>query len=150
MKRYLILSVTILTTVYYIYIVAPDCARNPAICYDIHESILNHTADAPYRYRVLSPLLVQALERDNSEAGVINAYVLFHALLFPLLYTGLYVWLRKWLNEDRALLGVFIFTAFLPLAFQIYLSSPWATLELVLLVWGLVCSHSLYLRSSRV
>jgi hypothetical protein len=134
----ILLSIT-LTSGMYVYQVVAGCAQNQELCYDLHQAIMNHTAPSPYRYRIFAPAIGQMLAPDLSDAGIQTGYVIFHLFAFALIYSGLYLWLRRWMNEDRALLGVFIMAILFAFAFRHYLLSPWASLEILLVCWSLLC-----------
>lgn len=123
----------------YFYMVFPVCLANRTDCYDLHVATLNHTADAPYRYRILAPLMADAIKGADTEVAVSTAYLFLHALVFAALFVGLYVWLRRWVSENRALMGLFITAMVLPLIFHHYQLSFGAAIEVTLLCWGLVC-----------
>lgn len=140
--RAVILFAVLATFGYYIYAVVPDCVTFHNDCFVLQQQIVNHTADSPYRYRILAPLLVQPLVFQPTDMGVILAYAAFHLIAFSLLYIGLFKWLRKWMHENRAMIGVLALAAVFPLVFRHYRLSAWATLEVDLLLGALLFADS--------
>ena len=58
MKFGVIIFLVLITCGSFIYSVLPSCTINHEGCYDNDQAILNHTAGAPYRYRVLTPYMM--------------------------------------------------------------------------------------------
>lgn len=122
----------------YCLIVLPLCVRSSQVCFMQWQPTLDHTADAPYRYRVLAPALEAFIAPHDSRPEILEADVLLHAILFPLLYLGLYRWLGVWVGRERALLGCFVLATVFPVGFLHYYLGLFSGIELVLLVWFLV------------
>jgi len=103
-------------------------------CAEITNSILDGTAASPYRYRVLSAWLVVPF----TSAGVPIAYSIAHALALPAMFVMLYAWLRAWMDEKTALIGVLLAAAFMPLMIQVWGIALYAPVEVILLCAGLL------------
>lgn len=119
----------------FVYDVIPQCAVHS--CAGSFAGI--YTSPAPYKYRVLNfviPALMVSPEPTESQL-MLNSLVL-HTLCFIAIYSGLYIWLKRWSDENRALIGMFMFVAFLPLAFHIYAVLIASILEVALLLWALI------------
>jgi len=100
----------------------------------IIQPVLHGTADSPYRYRILTPLILSALERG---IGYTSAYMVFHGGVVMGLFAALYTWLRHWASSSRALVGCLIVAA----AFPMMAHAPytaWTSLEALLLAVGLI------------
>lgn len=137
--RFVILFCIIVSSALYFYIVPSECTTNQRwTCLEWQAGEINHTGEAPYRYRPLAPALVQALSPGTSETALITGGLIFHVLAFTLLYPGLYLWFRQWTNEDRALIGLLVFVALLPVILRRYYLFSYSMLELVLVVWFLI------------
>ncbi len=110
--------------------------------YDGFERIVKHTADAPYRYRVLVPYLegaaVAAAER------IWPRPVAFHrvdaalnlTLITFLLWTA-WVYLRNWFSDGVALIGPLFIASTLSISLRQHFYAPYSILEPALLLLGL-------------
>jgi hypothetical protein len=137
--RFLVLIFIItLTLAYFGLNVIPACDDNTAYtCYDLHRDIMSHTAIAPYRYRVLAPLLVNLIgAQDNGH--FLASYFTFQIVQFALFFVGLHQWLKHWADERSALMGGLITALTFPLMYRFYWYAPYTSLEASLLVWALV------------
>lgn len=83
-------------------------------------------------------MLVQLFVTNGSEAALITGALIFHVICFTLLYPGMYGWLKYWTTEDRALIGLLLFVALLPVIFKRYFLSSYSTFELLLIVYFLI------------
>lgn len=122
-----------MVSVGYFYTVTDRCWRGVMSCFDN----LGAAAPAPFRYRILAPLLEGVFNPTNEpyRAYIIDA--LFHGFLVALLVPGLYLWLKRFLEPSRAVLGVFILALGFMLSFQLYMPFGSTIIELVLLVFAL-------------
>jgi hypothetical protein len=84
-------------------------------------SVVDGTADAPERYRILIPFLVQFL---GNATGISSSALWYTTRLASILiaYLILYWYLRTWFLPQSSLLGVAIVAATLPLTF----TNSWA------------------------
>lgn len=118
-----------LAAVYYIPF-ASDCG---AFCVAQHESVLNGTADAPLRYRILMPFIV-----DRMFPEPLTAYALAHLIALPALCVVLFYWLKRSTTALLALVGVMALMLYLPLMFRVYAISLYNPVELILLCAALL------------
>lgn len=133
-----VVFVGLLSALYFLRQVYPACAVE---CHTLHEQIIAGEAGSPYRYRILSPLLAEALTPFIPSAPIVanaSAYTLLHAIMFPLMFAAVYRWLRVWLSPDRALIGVLVFAVLLPLGMYVYFLSAYSVLEVILFSVGLL------------
>lgn len=107
------------------------------LCYDLHTSMVDGTALAPYRWRVLSAGLAQALTLADTPRAVQFAYEVAHALLFPLALLFAYRWLHKFAAPLFAFVGVLLLAVLMPLGMIPYGISLYSVVELVIVAWGL-------------
>jgi len=107
----------------------------------LHQSIIDGTADSPYRYRVLVPYLTQGLslilhplfETDS----LVYSYRIFDTLaIFASLLT-LYQYLRNWFSDRISLIGVLIMSTSMLVGFQNHYYQPWSLLEPAVFALGL-------------
>lgn len=121
----------------FVYVVIPQCAIHSCAGDGTPIRIVNEDV-APFRYRILQRILPALIIPAPNGNEPLFVSLLLHTLCFAAIYSGLYVWLKRWTDESRALLGVFLFVAFLPLAMHIYAPLIASILEVALVVWGLV------------
>lgn len=137
MKRLLLLFlIGLLTGYYYLHTIPPEIYP---FMQTMHQGIIDHTANSPYRYRLLAAWLTDPFTGDRSGASIAIAYILLHFAVFPILFITLDAWLRRWLKPLHALVGVLAVAAALPLMFwQIWGISLYSALEVILLCLGLL------------
>lgn len=112
--------------------------------FELHTSIVEGSAESPYRYRVLIPYTAHAaasvLERA-AIAGYRNAVGVFsEALTFFGLAGGLvvfYFYLRRWFGAEAALAGALFAASMTAFAFTHVLYQPWGWWELAVFTGGL-------------
>lgn len=103
-------------------------------CVDTHTAIINGTAEAPYRYRVLGAWIAEAFPGD-----VTQEYTAAHVLILPLMFFALYRWvLRSTRQPLLGYLGIFLFMIYLPLFFEWYAISLYSSIEVALLALALI------------
>lgn len=107
-------------------------------CGDFHRAIVDGTAQNPHRYRVLAPVLVQALFQSQTDTGVLVAYVGAHVVALPAMLGALYLYWRKWVSPLAALVGVVFVVAYAPIMFGVYGISLNNPLEVIFLCAGLL------------
>jgi hypothetical protein len=129
----IVLSLGLTATLYYGRVLA---ACDP--CADYHRAIVAGTADSPHRYRILAPLVVQAVFSPRTDVDVLIAYMNAHALVLPLMLGCLLVYWRRWIGGVGALLGVVGVVAYSPIMFEVYGISLYNVLEVCLLCAGLL------------
>jgi hypothetical protein len=97
--------------------------------------VVQGTADAPGRYRVLAPLIIDALTRATGGSPII----VFLAIRFGLLYAALvaaHLMLRNWFPHLVATGGTAMLAALLPLTYTNSWAHPDSVVELLLLCAG--------------
>lgn len=83
-----------------------------------HALIVEGTATSPYRYRILSAGLVEALRvviPGDPVVSVSIAYTTGYVIAFVLMFVFLYRWFARWMTADRAAVGMLIIAALMPL-----------------------------------
>lgn len=98
-------------------------------------AVVNGTADAPERYRILVPFAVAGL---NAATGMSlgNAWHLLRLVSFVAAYFIFFAYLRRWFDDRTALLGTLIVGATLPLTFTNSWAHPDHIAELALFTAG--------------
>lgn len=111
-----------------------------------HWSILelHPGAQSPYRYRLLAPLLIQALALPVAWfAGFERAFhvvsALFYAGALWLMLLVLDRYLERWFSPAEALVGTLATASTLPITLRQHIYAPWSWLEPTLLMVGLLC-----------
>lgn len=116
-----------LGALYYAEVAGPNAHDNAIL----QRQILAGTAPAPYRHRILVPLVAARLGNP-----------LTHTLCIAVTLLGLYAYLRAVASRDgRALVGALFVAATMPLAFRDHGYQPWSLLEPGLLALGLLVLH---------
>lgn len=128
---FLIVCIGLILTFYYMNTVYP---LNLTFGLPMHNQIIEGTAPSPYRYRILAAGLVQPLNAYFSHtltepAAHVAAYVIGHAVAFPLMLLTLYAWLARWFRPMLALNGVLLTAVLIPIVFQDYAISLYNILE---------------------
>ena len=78
-----------------------------------HHGILNRTANAPERYRVLIPAIVEGPIRALAsvmpyEQAFDRAYAIFYLLAMVSMLWSIYAYLTEWFTDDQALVGALL------------------------------------------
>ena len=112
-----------------------------------HEEVLSGLITPPYRYRVLTPYVAEALRRaikgfwGPGEAAQMQCFVLVYFCLafaaFAVTYQCFFGYLRQWFTQSNALLGCLLLFAVTPLTITGFVDGDFVTLALVCL--GLWC-----------
>lgn len=110
---------------------------------DIHKGILNQTAKAPDRYRVLAPALIevptQVLSRFMPyDAAYDRASVVFYLIAMAALVASQYAYLRVWFTTEQALVGVLLIACTLRITIRQHDYSPYSFLEPSFFALGLL------------
>lgn len=113
----------------YLAIAIPSCVQYVDACLGGSEAALL----APFRYRVLQPLI-----EGMFSGNVLLTDVFLQAGLTAGTLTGLYIWLKRIANPARAMGGVLLFALVWIVSFSYYFRSLGTSIELCLLVWFLV------------
>lgn len=97
--------------------------------------VVDGSADAPERYRVLVPFGVDGFARLTGLSPA-AAWHISRLALFLLAYVLLFLYLRTWFDEPKALLGTALVAATLPLTFTNSWAHPDHAAELALFTAG--------------
>jgi len=127
-----------LTTSSFIGSVLTQCNFDPTPCYDLDAQIINHTALAPFRYRVLAPALMSLVAWPDQHGAWFSAGLVVHVLAFVIIYTTLYMRLRSEVGKAKALIGLCVMAVMLMFAFNRYFLTPTSIIEVALLCLLLV------------
>jgi hypothetical protein len=141
-RTWLILAFIILVVcASYFYQAIPDCLRNRVVCFQSQ-------APAPYRYRILQPILEQAISPKGSEDAVLLTDLAIQSVLTSAIFIGLYNLLRQWGSQEQTIIGLFILALVMVVSYHFFLRSIQTTIELCCVVWGLRCLQSMQRSSS--
>lgn len=135
-------TAAVLAYAYFAYVDYPQLALRIGT----HEQILDGTAVAPYRYRILVPFLVQAVIKGLSSfqpypRAFLLAYGLYDVIAFSLLVATLYLYVRLWFSRTQSLVGILFAAATMPIALRDHFFQPWSPLETVFFTLGLLLNH---------
>lgn len=123
--------------------------------YEMHRAIVDGTAPAPQRFRILVPWLLDPLISAGStltepSQAFRRVYFAFHFTALTLLLAGIYRYARLWFSRDQAVIGALIvgttvhivlrmgeYRDFAPIPPEAWFA-PWSLLEPVFVAIGLV------------
>lgn len=125
----LVATIGLLFAVYYI-----QMSLNMLVV-DFHRDIVERVAANPFRYRILGPYLISMF--GSSDIQIATGYAVAHLIAFPLMFMALFRWLRVWLSESSALLGVCLVAAYAPLFMQVWVASIYSAIEVIVLATAL-------------
>ena len=113
---------------------------------ELHSQIIKGTAPSPYRYRILVPVIAEALRGAlgiamPTKAAFLLAYAIYDLIAISSLLVLLFYWLRTWFNSAQALVGVLFVAATMPVALQDHYFQPWSLLEAALFTAALLVIH---------
>lgn len=108
-----------------------------------HHGILNSTANAPERYRVLIPAIVEgpirALARVMPyDQAFDRAYAIFYFLAVVLMLWSIYAYLTEWFTDDQALVGALLVACTIRITIRQHDWAPGSYLEPSLFSIGLL------------
>ncbi len=130
------------TSISFIYFVLPSCNSSLAgiaACYENDKAILNHTAEAPYQYRILAPYLMSLVASPSNHGAWFSTILIVHLLSFAFIFPSLYTWLQRWGSDRSATYGMFLIALLLAFSFfHQYPLSPTSVIELTLICATLV------------
>lgn len=122
-----------LTTTSFLGSVLTQCTFDPVPCYDLDRQILNHTALAPFRYRVLAPTLMNLVAQPEQHGAWFSAGAVVHILAFVTIFTTLYLRLSVEVGKVKTTLGLCVMALMLMFAFNRYFLTPTSIIEVALL-----------------
>lgn len=127
----------------------------PQSRYEMHQAIVEGTAPAPQRFRVLVPWLLDpivnvAARFTDPQQAFRRVYLLFHVAALTTLVAGIYAYSRLWFSRTQALIAALIVGSTLRLVLRMgeYWDfspipertwfAPWSLLEPALIAAGLL------------
>jgi hypothetical protein len=110
-----------------------------------HAGILDHTIEAPERYRLLMPTIVEGpirvLQQWMSRNDAFDrTYAVFYALALPAFLASLFAYVRVWFPAEPTLAGVLFVAALLPIAMRPNEYGPHSLLEPTFVSLALLCT----------
>lgn len=142
-RRALLLTVGLLTTVYYVKFGLIRLSAGPAEFYmPLQAGVLDGTVGSPFTHRLLVPYLLSPFISDYRSLTLAYgaADVIFYLLFLVLLDR----WLCLWIAKEAALLGVILTALCLPLMFIWSAMATSSPIEACLFIGGLLCLKQLY------
>jgi hypothetical protein len=99
-----------------------------------HQGILNGTANAPERYRVLVPVIVEGPIRLFArvmpyEQAFDRAYAIFYLLAIVSMLWALYAYLTEWFTDEQALVGALLVASTIRITIRQHDWAPGSYLE---------------------
>lgn len=123
---------------FYVQITGMNCQQ---YCPEIHNSVMDGSVVSPFRYRLLSFLLVDPLAGSGSPGEVVFAYSIAHLIALPVMLISLYLWLKQWVSPIRAFAGILLVAVFVPIMVQFWGPSLYTPIEVILLCAALTLMH---------
>lgn len=127
----LLVFVTLMITACFTYYAVSDCLRDRAVCFGVGG---NDAQMAPYKYRLLEPAIVRLANPSGSQDGAAVAVIVIYGVLTAVTLPLLYSWLSRWMNEDRAMLGVMVYGLVQVGAFHLWYLTLGTTIEVFCVV----------------
>ena len=104
----------------------------------VHVAILDRWGAAPFSWRVLIPLTINLFVPLTDFTAILWSIAFLSIFLTAVALIALFAWLRKWVSEARAWIGVGIAAALAPLMYASYVNSANLPLEVILILIGLL------------
>ena len=137
-KAHLIALLLFLVGMYTFYSYMRDVPKCLQFCGDLHRQILAGSADSPYRYRLFSAWLIDALGHPQTDLEIAYAYALAHLIALPALLFAEYAWLRYWVSDLAACIGALVLALYLPMMLETWGISLYSALEFLALCAALL------------
>ena len=107
-----------------------------------HREVIDRTAQAPARYRVLVPFSMELMIRPIARvSGYDAAFRIVYAGFYGASLFGLLLMLQRymelWFSAEHSLIGVLLVAATLPITLRYHTFAPWSILEAVMMTMGL-------------
>lgn len=139
-QRYLLLTfVFLVTTAAYTYYAASACITTPEYCFAITPRVIADNQKAPQRYRLLEDAFKSWVAPDGDMVKTILAVCVLQGVILAFALPLLYIWLKRWMNDDRAMISVMIYALVLVAAFHLWFLALAVPIEvlcmLLLLHW---------------
>jgi len=141
----LIILLLALTTTSFLGSVLTQCTFAPVPCYNLDRQILNHTAFAPFRYRILAPTIMSLVAQPEQHGAWFTAGAVVHILAFITIFATLYLRLSVEVGSAKTFLGLCVMSVMLMFAFNRYFLTPTSIIEVALLSLLLVTWRKSYL-----
>jgi hypothetical protein len=142
MKLRVMIFLVCVTCVSFVCLVLPACNSSLAgiaACYQNDQAIINHTAEAPYQYRILAPYVMSLVASPANYGAWFGMVLLINLVCFAVIYPSVYTWLCRWGSDKTAVGGVFLMTLLLIFSFvHQYPLSPNSNIELALICATLI------------
>lgn len=110
----------------------------------LHRQILEHQAPAPYQFRALQPILVEALchlmGRPATGDAFVAAYALIRLLCIWATLVAVFVWLSAMFSTPGAALGACLVAMLLPFTYWRYNFQPTSVVEMAGFALALLCA----------
>ncbi len=134
------ISAVIATNLYNIAIFkwTPDAASQ------LFQSLIDHSAEAPMRYRILVPYIIQTIGSiipGNPKDNFLFSYFLYYQISIAFTLFVLYEFLRFWYSRKLAFTGLLITAVSLLAAYGDGYFQPWSILEIGLFTLGLMAIY---------
>ena len=107
---------------------------NHGVGYLVHAAALERWGAAPFSWRVLVPFTINLFVPLTDIVGVLWAIAFLSIFLTAAALIALFAWLRLWVNEARAWIGVGIAALLVPLMYASYVNSANLPLEVILIL----------------
>lgn len=112
----------------------------------LHHDIITGTAAAPFRYRILVPVVIEPLYQALSlvlpaKTSFLLVYAVFDLAAIFFLLASLFSWLRTWFDRQQALVGALFAAGTMPIALQDHYYAPWSLLDAGLFTMAMLAIH---------
>lgn len=102
--------------------------------------ILSHAVEAPFRYRILVPYLMEGWIKALSlffsyPRALARVYAVYEFFAFFLMLLTLFIYLKEWFKEAIVFFGILFVACTMPVTFVDHCFAPWSLLEVSL--WSL-------------
>jgi hypothetical protein len=113
---------------------------------ELHHQIVTHTAPAPYQYRILQPVLVQAavgatraeVDTRTYKLAFMGSYAGIRFLAILTTLVAVFLALRQIAGAQMAMLGATALAALLPFTYRYYYYQPTSVVEMAFIALGLL------------
>lgn len=118
------------------WIAAPTI--NHGVGYLVHASTVAGWSAAPFSWRILIPFAINLFVPLTDITAVLWAVAFLSIMLTAAALVALFAWLRVWVSEGRAWIGVGVAALLVPLMYASYVYSANLPLEVILILIGLL------------
>lgn len=106
---------------------------SPQDAHQIYLELIQYTADAPTRYRILVPAIVEiiaAIISGEPYTSFLLAYFIYYQFSIVFSLTFLFLYIRSWYSDFYSLIGIFVVAISMLVAFGDGYFQPWSLLEI--------------------